>query len=163
VYNSKVLNEGAVVVKIPAGVIKKLMSKISADIPDALDEKHKEMIKAIQGRKVPDTNDVENAMSKPAMEVAPAVPAVEPAVPVDGIRPEIANMSKADRKAWLENYKATPNSDNPFKKPGGGIGPSPDEVLAAQRKGLPAAELPEDESDAIDSIMKLMKEAKKKK
>ena len=155
-YNSKVLNEGAVVVKIPAGVIKKLMSKISAEIPDALDNKHKEMIKAIQGRKVPDTNDVENAMSKPAMEV-------EPAVPVDGIRPEIANMSKADRKAWLENYKATPNSDNPFKKPGGGIGPSPDEILAAQRKGLPAAELPEDESDAIDSIMKLMKEAKKKK
>jgi len=142
--------------KVPAKLIKGLMKKLGSGISEETNAKHEEMIKAMRAKQVPDTADVERAMAKPAMEEAPK--AVE--VADDEIRPEIANMNKFERKAWLEKYKATPDEKNPFKTPGGGIEPNIEEKYGKQQ---PPIDLPEGESDAIDSIMKLMQEAKKKK
>lgn len=156
--------------KIPAKLIKGLMKKLegkSSSITEELNTKHEAMIKAMRAKQVPNTADIEGAMSKPVMKTRPVAD-----IPIDeeAIRPEIANMSKADAAKWREQYMKTPQADNPFKVPGGGIEKSTDEVLEAERlrkartqvKKPGEDDLPENESDAIDSIMELMKTAKKK-
>ena len=145
--------------KVPVKMLKSLLKKATGGITDEMNEKHEEMIKAMRAKQVPDTSDVEGAMSKPKME-QPA-----PDMPVDdeAIRPEIANMNKAERQAWLEKYKNTPNPEDPFKEPYGGIVPGREErILMEKKKAKPPMEMPADEEEALDNISKLMKSAKKK-
>jgi hypothetical protein len=150
--------------KVPVKLLKSLLKKATGGITEEMNTKHEDMIKAMRAKQVPGTDDVEQVMSKPKME-QPA-----PDMPVDNdeaIRPEIANMNKFERKAWLDKYMNTPDEGNPFKTPGAGITKSRDELIAeeAKKNPKPPMAIPEDasEEEALDTISKLMKSAKKKK
>jgi hypothetical protein len=150
--------------KVPVKLLKSLLKKVSGGITEEMNTKHEEMIKAMRAKQVPGTDDVEKVMSKPKMDEQPAP---DMSVDDEAIRPEIANMSKQERKAWLDKYMTTPDEANPFKTPGAGITKSRDEIIAeeAKKNPKPPMAMPEDasEEEALDTISKLMKSAKKKK
>jgi hypothetical protein len=139
-------------VKIPAKMIKGLMKKLGSGISDAKNTEHEEMIKAMRAKQVPDTTDIEGAMTKPKMaEPAPELP---PAIDPEAARTEqIMNMGKADRAKFIEEHKKSlpqlysPKEPVPPKGPAINIeGKTDDEAL-----------------DSIGEIMRLMKQKKKTK
>jgi hypothetical protein len=136
--------------KIPAKMLKGLMKKIGSGITDEKNLEHEEMIKAMRAKQVPDTADIEGAMTKPAMEAAPT-PEVRD--PYDVRNEQIMKMGKADKAKFIEEHKKSlPELYSP-KEP-------------EMPKGKPIeveGKTDEEALDSIGEIMKLMKQKKKTK
>jgi hypothetical protein len=143
--------------KIVKGILSRGAKRVEtseAKISDELNSKHEDMIKAIQARRaaqIPNTEDVTKIV---APEQAAAEAVKEMPTDPSGIRPEFQNLTKDQKKAMIEKYKQ-PNPDNPMFPEG----------IQSDVKTQPKApvELPESEDEAINTIMKLIKESKKPK
>lgn len=143
--------------KIVKGILNRGSKRVStaeAKISDELNSKHEDMIKAIQAKRasqIPSTEDVTKIV---APEQAAEESVKELPLDASGVRPEFQNLTKDQKKAMIEKYRQ-PNPDNPMFPEG-----IPADVKAPAK---PPVELPESEDEAINTIMKLIKETKKPK
>lgn len=144
--------------RIPAGLIKQFLKK-APQITEEQALSHEDMLRKMKSG-IPDTQEVESIINKtsPGAEVQKEVPNLIPesVTSPDEVRPEFQGLSKDKRKALIDQY-SQPDPENPFK------GPEGINVNAKPEAAPTPVQLPEDDEGALNTIMKLMQEAKNKK
>lgn len=135
--------------KLVKGVIKGLggeEGKASRYISEEMNANHEAMIKTMRAKKaqeIPTAKDVETivAPEKATPDVAPEVD------------PRFENMSEAERQKMLEYYK------RPTEMFPSGIQP---DVKPVKEPWKPKVDLPENDDEALNTIMQLIRDSKNK-
>jgi len=121
--------------------------KASKFISEEMNAGHEDMIKAMRAKKaqsIPNTKDVENIVA-PQKSIEDIAPEVDP---------RFENLSEVDRQKLLEHYR------RPTEMFPSGIQP---DVKPAKEPWKPKVDLPENDDEAINTIMQLISESKNKK